>query len=33
VDAAKALAMAAIDLFSNPDLVDTAWEEHRTRFG
>jgi len=25
--------MTAIDLFSNPDLVDAAWEEHRTRFG
>jgi amidohydrolase len=33
LDAAKALAMTAIDLFSNPDLVDAAWEEHRTRFG
>jgi len=33
LDAAKALAMTAIDLFSNPDLVDVAWEEHRTRFG
>jgi amidohydrolase len=33
LDAAKALAMTAIDLFSNPELVDAAWEEHRTRFG
>jgi amidohydrolase len=33
LDAAKALAMTAIDLFSNPDLVDAAWEEHRIRFG
>jgi len=33
LDAAKALAMTAIDLFSNPDLVDAAWEEHRARFG
>jgi len=33
LDAAKALAMTAIDIFSNPDLVDAAWEEHRTRFG
>jgi len=32
LDAAKALAMTAIDLFSNPDLVDAAWEEHRARF-
>ncbi len=33
LDAAKALAMTAVDLFSNPDLVDAAWEEHQTRFG
>ena len=33
LDAAKALAMTAIDLFSNPALVDAAWEEHRTHFG
>jgi len=33
LDAAKALAMTAIDLFSNQDLVDAAWEEHRARFG
>ena len=33
LDAAKALAMTAIDLFSNPDLVHAAREEHRTRFG
>jgi len=33
LDAAKALAMTAIDLFSNPDLLEAAWEEHRTRFG
>ena len=33
LDAAKALAMTAVDLFSNPELVDAAWEEHRTRFG
>jgi len=33
LDAAKALAMTAIDLFSNPELVDAAWEEYRTRLG
>ncbi len=33
LDAAKALAMTAIDLFSSPELVDAAWKEHRTRFG
>ena len=33
LDAAKALAMTAVDLFSNPDLVDAAWEEYRARFG
>jgi len=33
LDAAKALAMTAIDLFCNPDLVDAAWQEHRTRLG
>ncbi|MFQ5857699.1 MAG: M20 family metallopeptidase [Anaerolineae bacterium] len=33
LDAAKALAMTAIDLLSNPDLVDAAWEEHRAHFG
>ncbi len=33
LDAAKALAMTAVDLFSNPELVDAAWKEHRTRFG
>jgi amidohydrolase len=33
LDAAKALAMTAVDLFSNPDLVDAAWEEHRAHFG
>jgi amidohydrolase len=33
LDAAKALAMTAIDLSANPDLVDAAWEEHRARFG
>jgi amidohydrolase len=33
LDAAKALAMTAVDLFSNPELVDAAWDEHRTRFG
>jgi amidohydrolase len=33
LDAAKALAMTAIDLFSNPELVDAAWEEHRACFG
>jgi len=33
LDAAKALAMTAVDLFSNPELVDAAWEEHRIRFG
>lgn len=33
LDAAKALAMTAIDLFSNPGLVDAAREEHRARFG
>jgi amidohydrolase len=33
LDAAKALAMTAIDLFSNPELVDAAWQEHRARFG
>jgi amidohydrolase len=33
LDAAKALAMTAVDLFSNPESVDAAWEEHRSRFG
>lgn len=33
LDAAKSLAMTAVDLFSNPELVDAAWEEHRARFG
>jgi len=33
LDAARALAMTAVDLFSNPELVDAAWKEHRTRFG
>jgi len=33
LDAAKALAMTAVDLFYNPELVDAAWKEHRTRFG
>jgi amidohydrolase len=33
LDAAKALAMTAVDLFSNPELVDAAWEEHQARFG
>jgi amidohydrolase len=33
LDAAKALGMTAIDLFSNPERVDAAWEQHRTRFG
>jgi len=33
LDAAKALAMTAVDLFANPALVDAAWEEHRARFG
>lgn len=33
LDAAKALAMTAVDLFSNPSLVDAAWEEYRARFG
>ena len=33
LDAAKALAMTAVDLFFNPDLVDAAWQEHRARFG
>ena len=33
LDAAKALAMTAVDLFLNPDLVDAAWQEHRARFG
>ena len=33
LDAAKALAMTAVDLFSNPALVDAAWEEYRARFG
>ncbi len=33
LDAAKALAMTAIDLFCKPELVDAAWEEHRARFG
>jgi len=33
LDAAKALAMTAVDLFSNPELVDAAWKEHRIRFG
>ena len=33
LDAAKALAMTAVDLFSSPELVDAAWEEHRARFG
>jgi amidohydrolase len=32
LDAAKALAMTAIDLFSDPEQVDAAWEEHRARF-
>ncbi len=32
LDAAKALAMTAVDLFSNPELVDAAWGEHRTHF-
>jgi len=33
LDAAKALAMTAVDLFADPELVDAAWKEHRTRFG
>jgi metal-dependent amidase/aminoacylase/carboxypeptidase family protein len=33
LDAAKALAMTAIDLLASPALVDAAWEEHRARFG
>ncbi len=33
LDAAKALAMTAVDLFSNPALVDAAREEHRACFG
>jgi len=33
LDAAKALAMTAVDIFSNPELVDAAWKEHRARFG
>jgi amidohydrolase len=33
LDAAKALAMTAVDLFSNPELVDAAWQEHQARFG
>jgi amidohydrolase len=33
LDAAKALAMTAVDLFSNSELVDAAWEEHRAHFG
>jgi hypothetical protein len=33
LDAAKALAMTAVDLFSNPERVDAAWEEYRARFG
>ena len=33
LDAAKALAMTAIDLLASPALVDVAWEEHRTHFG
>jgi len=33
LDAAKALAMTAVDLFSSPELVDAAWKEHRARFG
>ena len=32
LDAAEALAMTAIDIFSNPELVDAAWEEHQARF-
>ena len=33
LDAAKSLALTAVDLFSNPGLVDAAWKEHRIRFG
>jgi len=33
LDAAKALAMTAVDLFSNSERVDAAWEEYRARFG
>jgi metal-dependent amidase/aminoacylase/carboxypeptidase family protein len=32
LDAAKALAMTAVDLFSDPALVDAAWEQHRAHF-
>ena len=33
LDAAKALAMTAVDLFHNPELVDRARKEYRARFG
>jgi len=33
LDAAKALAMTAVDLLCQPDLVEKAWAEHRARFG
>jgi aminobenzoyl-glutamate utilization protein B len=31
--AAKALAMTAVDLFSQPAVIETAWEEHRESLG
>lgn len=31
--AAKTLALSIIDVYSNPDLVDTAWKEFRKRTG
>jgi amidohydrolase len=33
LDAAKGLAMTAVDLFANPERVEAAWEEYRSRFG